>query len=118
MRGTVVAVCLLALVGCWSGDETPVSDLGDATPSSTPPLDAIQMLDFLYEVPDPLDAGGEITVANAGDVVHTFTIRGTDVDTGIVQPGGATTVTLPEAGRYEAFCTVHPQQMRTTIEVG
>lgn len=115
----VPAAVSLLVTSCVSTDETPVSDLGDATPTGTPASDAAEMNDFDFRVPEPLEPGQELVIVNTGDLPHTFTIEAQDIDTGIVAAGGEAAVTLPgEPGTYQVVCTLHRIQMRTTIEVG
>lgn len=120
-RRTVAALALalaLAASACWAGDETPVSDLGDATPTGASPQEVVQLLEFRFAIPLPVAAGEELVVIDSGDLPHTFTIREAGIDTGVVAPGEQATVTAPaEPGTYEVVCTLHPEQMRATLRV-
>ena len=55
-------------------------------------------------------AAGDVTLAvtNNGDVEHNLILRGTDLRTPVLGPGGTTELVLPDlaAGTYELFCDV------------
>ena len=71
----------------------------------------VEMADFSF-TPGcaAVDAGASLELRNVGDVPHTFTVSGTDVDVN-VPAGESATTDLADvgAGTYEVICTLHPQ---------
>jgi uncharacterized cupredoxin-like copper-binding protein len=55
-----------------------------------------------------VDAGGTVTVKNAGTVVHNFGVKGTDLKTPDISPGGSESLDLSslKAGMYTAYCEI------------
>lgn len=55
--------------------------------------------------------GDTITIVNDDKVDHTIRMRdgGVDVSSGLEAPGQLTQITLPQEGRFRAFCGIHPQ---------
>jgi len=105
---------LAALLPACDGDNP------SAEPCAYPqPATSVQLADFAFE-PDCLsvDAGSSITLENAGDAPHTFTVGGTDVDVK-VDPGASDEVGFDgvDPGTYAVTCTFHPQ-MTATLTVG
>lgn len=53
-------------------------------------------------------AGSTVTIRNDGQQPHTYTAVDGSFDTGVLQPGGSTTIELPQAaGTLPAYCTLH-----------
>lgn len=70
--------------------------------------DTVTMRDSCFEgIAHTTPAGAAITVVNEGDLPHTLTAVDGSFDTGTVQPGASTTLTLDEAGRQLVYCTLH-----------
>jgi plastocyanin len=65
-----------------------------------------------------VEAGASLTLENAGDAPHTFTVAGTEVDVK-VDPGGADEARFDgvDPGTYTVTCLFHPQ-MEATVTVG
>ena len=112
----LLVIASLALVGCGGDDDNAENGAPDAPESSEPAeggsggiqLGASdnQFSPAQLEVP----SGEEITVefSNNGENPHTFTIDGTDVDTGSVSAGESTTVTIGPLDANTPFkCNIH-----------
>lgn len=56
-------------------------------------------------------AGTTLTIRNDGAQPHTYTAVDGSFDTGVLQPGDATTIELPAtAGTLPVYCTLHADQ--------
>ena len=106
MRRTLLVVALVAL---------PLSAVGCSSPSATcdaPTTTTTVELQNSTFAPGCVSAGaGEtLTLHNADDTPHTFTVKGTDVD---VKIEGGQTAEAPlagvAAGTYAVSCLYHPQ---------
>ncbi len=62
-------------------------------------------------------AGDTLTWVNDDVVPHTMTANDGSVDSGLLMPGDRFTFTFNTAGTFEYKCSIHPEQMRATIEV-
>lgn len=52
--------------------------------------------------------GGTVTIRNEGQQSHTYTAVDGSFDTGLIEPGGSTTIELPAApGTVPVYCTLH-----------
>jgi plastocyanin len=104
---------LVLLPTACEGDERP-EPCTDPVPAAT-----VELADFVFR-PSCLsaDAGATITLENTGDVLHTFTIEGTDIDFEL-DAGTSADASLSGLGpgRYAVTCTLHPQ-MEATLTVG
>jgi plastocyanin len=87
-----------------------VSDHGSAALAAGGALDL--ELDDQYFAPTFVDAPAgatvQVTLTNEGDLPHTFTIDGTDIDEQVDAGGSATVeVTLPDSGSLRFYCRFH-----------
>lgn len=104
-------ITALALTGAaCGGSEEPTS--AGATGEATGPSIQVSAQDNEFdptsvEVPKGQDVTIELT--NDGDAPHTFTVPGTDADTGTVDPGESATVTLNVDSDTEFVCTIHAE---------
>jgi len=72
-----------------------------------------------------VDAGTEITVANVGGLEHTLTAEDGSFTTGVLAPGEEqgtfagtnAALVVDDAGTFEIFCELFPDEMRGTLEV-
>ena len=107
-------LALVTLLAACQGDGSPPEACTDPVAATT-----VELADFEFR-PDCLsaDAGATITLENTGDVLHTFTVGGTDVDFE-VDAGTSVEASLSgvEPGTYAVTCTLHPQ-MVATLTVG
>ena len=104
-----IAVLVTAVV---SGDG------GTATAGSgAPAADTVNIKNFAFE-PNPftVKAGQPITVVNDDNVTHTFTANQGAFDTGDINSGRRSDVTIARAGTYAYHCDVHPF-MKATVRV-
>lgn len=60
-----------------------------------------------------VDQGQSVSFVNAHDDEHTAT--GSGFDTGIIQPGTVSTVTLDTPGRFAYACQIHPEMTGTIV---
>lgn len=117
--GAVIAASALLLGACGGDDPTIQPDDGGGNGG-----DAIQvaMVDNNF-APSMLElpAGEEVTIStpNNGQNPHSFTIDDPGVDTGVIQSGESTEVTLtvPE-GETQYYCTVHGAEVMSGTLTG
>ena len=102
------AAVVAALAGCGGGGGATASA---PAPASTPGSHAsIAISNFKFS-PATLTVprGARIAVSNSDSAPHTVTADdGHSFDSGTVQNGGSTTITVANAGRFPYHCTVHP----------
>jgi plastocyanin len=60
-------------------------------------------------------AGQSITWTNSGRLAHSATATGGQFDTGLLDPGDSSTITLSSAGTIAYQCSVHPTMTGTVI---
>lgn len=75
--------------------------------------------DFAF-TPEPLvvtEEGTVVKVTNRDDAAHTATADDESFDTGTLDKGASTEITLSEAGEIAYHCTIH-DYMRGVIRVG
>lgn len=120
-RARSVAVAALAVIGfsACSGDsggqeegsattagtasETgTASEAGDVTEDAT-----ITIVDFAFGEPLTVAAGTTVMVVNDDGVAHTVTADDGSFDTGVVDAGTATELTLDAPGELAFFCSIH-----------
>jgi plastocyanin len=99
----LVALAALATSACSGSDEPP---------ECTDPVDttSVDMTDFDY-APGCIEAsdGETLAVSNSGDVLHTFTVRDTDIDVRVdpASKGQVTIDGLTSGSVYRVVCTLH-----------
>lgn len=112
---------LVVLVGCTGGDINddvsidPVST-ADAAPAATTHDVAIELFQYQPDVIE-IEAGDSVTWSNADAIEHsaTFASNEMDIDTGLFQQDESITLTFPESGTYDYFCTRHPTMTGSVI---
>jgi plastocyanin len=78
--------------------------------------DAIVIRNFAYTPPTlRIHAGTTITVRNTDGTAHTLTANDRSFDTGDLQGGESTSITIDEPGTYRYFCDIH-NYMTGTID--
>ena len=112
----LASVAVLALTGaaCGGSDEgtSETTSSGSEDAGSGSGGDSISVVAQDNEF-DPtsiaVPSDGEVTIefTNEGAAPHTFTVPGSDVDTGTVDPGESATVTLSGEDGTEFVCTIH-----------
>ena len=114
-----LVVPLVALVTVVVTLNVTSDDAGVAAPRGTGArgTNAIDIASFKYS-PDPLvvSAGTSVKVTNRDGTAHTATAKDRSFDTGELEGGATTTITLAKAGTYQYFCDIH-NYMTGTIEV-
>ncbi|MBW3621411.1 MAG: hypothetical protein KY461_14295 [Actinobacteria bacterium] len=120
-RALLLALALVALAACGGADDGGGAGGGDgADGGETAGGDAatVTLVDFDIEAPASVPSGTSLTVVNEGGVAHTFTAQeGADFDTGTMEPGAESEVTVEGSGTVSYVCTLHPEQMQGSFEV-
>lgn len=108
MNRTILAIPLAAgalLAGCGGDDASP----GSSDASGT----TVNVETFIFQ-PDPItvDAGTEVTWANADQTVHTVTAGTREKPTGeydgkLAEKDGSFSRTYDKPGTYDYFCSIH-----------
>ena len=74
----------------------------------------VSVVDFAF---DPgtisVPVGATVTWTNTGSRPHTVTADDGSFDTGSIDPGASTTLTLDTAGTFAFHCNFHPNMMGT-----
>lgn len=125
-KGSILLVALFALAACGddtelgnegdepqAGIESPAENLDDCAEVSATegaPV-GITMMDTFFEPPCfAMSSTQQITLANAGNLLHNFSVANGDIDVD-VEPGEETTTdetgTDLAAGTYRFFCKYH-----------
>jgi len=103
---SIVLVFGLLLVACGGSDDPgddPDPGTGDSADTVTISIDG-----FAFSEPDPLAAGGTVTVTNNDSTTHTWTSSDGGFDSSGISPGESFEFTFEEAGTYSYFCNIHP----------
>ena len=96
----------------------PVVDAGQPAPVTEQAAARIDIAGFAFDGQTTVSPGQTLTVANADGAPHTLTAVDGSFDTGVIQGGGASTLTAPlTPGSYAFFCSLHPS-MTGTLTVG
>jgi plastocyanin len=105
-----IGVLLASLAPACASKEVPCEDPTSAT--------TVQMLDDGY-APGCVQAaeGTTLTVENAGEAPHTFTVSGTALEAK-ADPGASAPLAITDVapGTYVVLCTLHPD-MRAALKV-
>lgn len=87
---------------------------GDDSESLSPP--EVNAADFAFEKSEiTVDAGTTVTWTNTGKTTHT--IKGDGFFSKAVDPGETYEFEFSEPGSYDYLCTLHPDDMKGTIQV-
>jgi plastocyanin len=107
----VPAIAALAILATYAFAPGDVNN----APASNP--NHIIIKDFAFS-PTPLHIGSAttITVLNNDATTHTLTANNRAFDTGKLNPGARTTITIARPGNYAYHCSIHPY-MTGTITV-
>src|SRR5215471_4836163 len=100
----VPAIAALAVVATHAfASGSHASDAPAARP------DQIIIKDFAFS-PTPLHVSSAttVTVANNDVTAHTLTANNRAFDTGTLNPGARTTITIARPGNYAYHCSIHP----------
>ena len=104
------AAVVAALAGCGGGGGATASA---PTPASTPGSgsgSSIAISNFKFSpATETVRRGARIEVSNGDTAPHTVTADdGSSFDSGTLQPGGSTTISVARTGRFPYHCTIHP----------
>ena len=114
-----VVVPLVALVAVVVTLNVTSDNTGSAAGASTGAKapNSITIANFQFS-PEPLmvKAGTTVKVTNDDGTAHTVTAADKSFDTGDLDGGASTTITIAKAGTYKFFCNIH-NYMTGTIEV-
>ena len=114
----LLAPLVVALASCGGGGGSS-SVAGSPSASSTPAAAAkpsgagqqgVSIRNFKF-LPGTITvkAGSRIAISNRDSTAHTVTSDdGSSFDTGDVNPGSSTTITLNRTGRITYHCSIHP----------
>ena len=110
----VLAVAGLAGCGGGGGADTAT----EAAPSASGGTgSAVEIVDFAYKPADLTVAKGTtVEFTNEDSTAHTATAKGGAFDSGAIQPGKSSKVTLDQTGTFTYSCSFHPF-MKGTITV-
>jgi plastocyanin len=113
-------VLVLSMAACSGGGDGGTSGADCVDLSEDGATFAIHIKDFAF---DPscftASAAQGISVTNDDDAVHSFTIRGTQIDVDIAAGetfNGEAVSGVVEPGTYDFVCTYHPE-MKGTVTV-
>lgn len=98
----VAVAVTLAVTHDDTGTGAPAADRGGA------PGTGVTIENFEF-APDDLRVavGDEVTVTNADGATHTLTADDGTFDTGHLDGGASSTITIDVPGRHEYFCDIH-----------
>lgn len=106
---SVLALGIAVLAACSTAGGGDGGSTGGAT---------VTLVDFAIEAPATVPSGTSLTVVNDGEVAHTFTAEESgDFDTGTIEAGGESSVTVEGSGTVSYVCTLHPDRMRGSFDV-
>lgn len=120
--GIVAVVALLSVVVLVIALDND-GDGGDGSGVAAPPIQA-ELSEFeIVLSTGQVEAGGVIEITNAGTMIHDLAIRGTDLATPEIDPGGTASLDISSLapGTYEVYCTIpgHADSgMSTTLVIG
>jgi len=118
MRAITFAMLALTAAACGGDSGTTVTAPSSGSPGgpSVSIVSGATSLTTTAYSPNPqtISRGGSVTFINNDSAPHTATASGT-FDTGIISPGGRSTVTFQNAGSFNYRCTLHPGMVGTIV---
>jgi plastocyanin len=125
MRRAILALLIVSLAACGSGDDDEATTAPEATtaePASEPASGqtTVDMAGFAFSPREvEVQVGQEVVWANADDFPHTAEADDGTFDTGDVDAGATSApVTFDEPGTYSYFCAIHNSMTGTLTVVG
>jgi plastocyanin len=110
------------LAGCGSSGNSNSTQTSAKSSTSTQATagggaGAVTIDNFKFMPPSLTVSGGtRISISNKDSTAHTFTADdGHTFDTGDVNPGSSTTVTVSKPGTYKYHCNIHPFMHGTIV---
>lgn len=111
---TALALALTALAACSSSGEQ--GDDADGKPLATDAVEVVKSYRF-----SPADitvaAGTTVTWTNNDNFVHNVHLLGSETTTRPLSIGGSASVTFNDTGLIRYECSLHPAQMKGSVEV-
>ncbi len=106
LAGFLLAALAVVVVSVSDDNVTTVASGGEASAPAT--TVQAELREFSITMADEVPVGATVEVSNAGNVEHDFAVRGTDLATPMIAPGGSASLDLSSlpAGTYEVYCTV------------
>jgi plastocyanin len=120
----LVAPVVVALTSCGGrgggSSAAATSTHAAAAAPSAAGQQGVSIRNFTFEPGTiTVKTGARITVSNRDSTAHTTTSDdGSSFDTGTIDPGSSSTVTLNKAGRFPYHCSIHPFMHGTIIVQG
>ncbi|MGC0252404.1 cupredoxin domain-containing protein [Pseudactinotalea sp. Z1748] len=113
----LLALLVALLTGCGNGEADGPSGATQPEPGEAgEETGVIVIVDFEYQMPDPVPAGGQITIRNEDGVGHTVTSDEAGLFHVDVAPGEEVMLPVPdEPGEYPFHCTPHPTMTATLV---
>ena len=110
-RRLVVACVLISMTAACGGNNATVTTPSSGSPGG-PTISIVSGASGLTTTayspnPQTISRGSTVTFINNDSTSHTATSGGV-FDTGIIAPGGRTSVTLQNAGSITYRCSLHP----------
>ncbi len=110
----VLVVAGLAGCGGGGGADTATEAASGAAGGAG---EAVEIVDFSYKPADlTVSKGTTVEFTNEDSTAHTATAKGGAFDSGTIQPGKSSKVTLGQAGTFTYSCSFHPF-MKGTVTV-
>jgi plastocyanin len=110
------------LAGCGSsGNSNSTQTSSKSSPSTQPAASggagAVTIDNFKFMPPSlTVSSGTRISISNKDSTAHTVTAdTGNTFDTGDVNPGSSTTITVSKPGTYKYHCSIHPFMHGTLV---
>lgn len=93
---------------------TPGADSASTPAGGARSTATVTIASFAFSPQNPtFKVGQTVTVVNNDSAPHTWTSEEGGFDTGRLQPGQSTTVTLSKAGSFTVICEIHPSMTGT-----
>ncbi len=112
-KPTILTVAVLALLatGCSSSDQQTSAE-GDTQQGSGP---VISIQEFVYDEPESVTPGAEVTVTNEDSAAHTVTADDGAFDVTVDGDATATFTAPSKPGEYTYVCDFHPDMTGTLV---
>jgi plastocyanin len=120
----LLAPVVVALTSCGGGGRGSSSAATSTHAAAAAPSGAgeqgVSIRNFTFEPGTiTVKTGARITVSNRDSTAHTATSDdGSSFDTGSIEPGSSSTITLNRTGRVTYHCSIHPFMHGTIIAQG
>lgn len=110
----VLVVAVLSGCGGGGGESSAATEAAPAAGGGKG--DAVEIADFAYKPADLTVAKGTtVEFTNEDSTAHTATAKGGAFDSGTIQPGKSSKVTLEQTGTFTYTCAFHPFMKGTIV---